>query len=213
MILIVMQRQAPRRCGPSWSCCPIWWPRRRAVNGRRMPMQGTRISWTEGVWNPVRGCSQVSEGCRHCYAMRIAARFSGPGQPSEGFAKWGNGGPAHLPGAHQEGRAPGGRRPGAALAELAAEAVVQELRGMKAPVPLEEKERPDAGTTLEGPGEVDARSRETTARSRPAPAARPPAVRCIARRTGQPGAEGWPLKRPGRWGNGHAQGSRAGVGN
>jgi protein gp37 len=47
---------------------------------------GTAISWTDATWNPVRGCSRVSEGCRHCYAERVAARFSGPGQPYEGLA-------------------------------------------------------------------------------------------------------------------------------
>lgn len=45
------------------------------------------IAWTEQTWNPVRGCSRVSEGCRHCYAERVAARFSGPGLPYEGLAK------------------------------------------------------------------------------------------------------------------------------
>ncbi len=39
------------------------------------------------TWNPIRGCSRISEGCRHCYAERIAARFSGPGRPYEGLAK------------------------------------------------------------------------------------------------------------------------------
>jgi protein gp37 len=33
------------------------------------------IEWTDVTWNPVRGCSRVSEGCRHCYAERQAARF------------------------------------------------------------------------------------------------------------------------------------------
>jgi protein gp37 len=47
----------------------------------------TRISWTDATWNPIRGCSRVSEGCRHCYAERVAARFSGPGQPYHGIAK------------------------------------------------------------------------------------------------------------------------------
>ncbi len=47
----------------------------------------TGIQWTDSTWNPVRGCSRVSEGCRHCYAERIAARFSGPGQPFHGLAK------------------------------------------------------------------------------------------------------------------------------
>lgn len=45
------------------------------------------IEWTESTWNPVRGCTRVSEGCRFCYAERIAARFSGEGLAYEGFAK------------------------------------------------------------------------------------------------------------------------------
>lgn len=45
------------------------------------------IAWTEETWNPIRGCSRVSEGCRHCYAERMAARFSGPGQPYDGLAR------------------------------------------------------------------------------------------------------------------------------
>ncbi len=32
------------------------------------------ISWCDATWNPIRGCSRVSEGCRHCYAERMAAR-------------------------------------------------------------------------------------------------------------------------------------------
>lgn len=42
-------------------------------------MAKSRIEWTEEVWNPIRGCSRVSEGCRNCYAERIAARFNKPG--------------------------------------------------------------------------------------------------------------------------------------
>src|SRR5690606_7187037 len=34
------------------------------------------IEWTDATWNPVRGCSRVSEGCRNCYAERQAARFA-----------------------------------------------------------------------------------------------------------------------------------------
>ena len=45
----------------------------------------TAISWTDATWNPVRGCSRVSEGCRHCYAERFAARFSGHDQPYHGL--------------------------------------------------------------------------------------------------------------------------------
>lgn len=47
----------------------------------------TRIEWTDATWNPIRGCSRVSEGCRHCYAERMAARFSGPGQPYGGLVR------------------------------------------------------------------------------------------------------------------------------
>ncbi len=47
----------------------------------------TNIEWTDRTWNPVRGCSRVSEGCRNCYAERQAARFSGTGQYMEGFVR------------------------------------------------------------------------------------------------------------------------------
>lgn len=49
--------------------------------------QKTDIEWTDNTWNPVRGCSRVSEGCRNCYAEIMAARFSGPGQWGEGLAE------------------------------------------------------------------------------------------------------------------------------
>lgn len=45
----------------------------------------TGIEWTDATWNPIRGCSRVSEGCRNCYAESVAYRFSGPGQPYEGL--------------------------------------------------------------------------------------------------------------------------------
>ncbi len=51
------------------------------------------IQWTDETWNPVRGCTRVSEGCRNCYAERRAARFSGPKMPFEGFAESTTGGP------------------------------------------------------------------------------------------------------------------------
>lgn len=42
------------------------------------------IEWTEATWNPVRGCTKVSEGCRHCYAETFAERWRGiPGHPYE----------------------------------------------------------------------------------------------------------------------------------
>jgi len=45
---------------------------------------GTGIEWTEATWNPVRGCTKVSPGCKHCYAETFAERFRGvPGHPFE----------------------------------------------------------------------------------------------------------------------------------
>jgi protein gp37 len=48
-------------------------------------MAKTEIEWTDQVWNPIRGCTRISEGCRHCYAERQAVRLSGPGWPYEGL--------------------------------------------------------------------------------------------------------------------------------
>jgi len=73
----------------------------------------TSIEWTRNedgsqgsTWNPIRGCSRISPGCGGggsfsgmanqkggCYAEGIAARFSGPGQPFEGFAEMTANGP------------------------------------------------------------------------------------------------------------------------
>jgi protein gp37 len=50
-------------------------------------MGKTNISWTDFSWNAIRGCSRVSEGCRHCYAESIAHRFSGPGLAYEGLVQ------------------------------------------------------------------------------------------------------------------------------
>lgn len=42
------------------------------------------IEWTDATWNPVRGCTKVSPGCKHCYAERFAERFRGvSGHPFE----------------------------------------------------------------------------------------------------------------------------------
>jgi protein gp37 len=51
----------------------------------------TKIEWTRGddgaagaTWNPVTGCTKVSEGCDHCYAETFAERWRGiPGHPFE----------------------------------------------------------------------------------------------------------------------------------
>ena len=44
-------------------------------------MARTSIEWTECTWNPVTGCSKISEGCAHCYAERMARRLKAMGQP------------------------------------------------------------------------------------------------------------------------------------
>jgi len=42
------------------------------------------IEWTDATWNPVRGCTKISPGCKHCYAEAFAERFRGvPGHPYE----------------------------------------------------------------------------------------------------------------------------------
>lgn len=55
-------------------------------------MNESSISWLAGpdgrqgsTWNPTDGCEVCSPGCKNCYAMRIAGRFSGPGKPYEGL--------------------------------------------------------------------------------------------------------------------------------
>ena len=30
------------------------------------------IGWTNATWNPVRGCTKISPGCKHCYAETFA---------------------------------------------------------------------------------------------------------------------------------------------
>jgi protein gp37 len=39
------------------------------------------IEWTEATWNPVTGCNKVSDGCKHCYAERMAKRLFAMGNP------------------------------------------------------------------------------------------------------------------------------------
>lgn len=59
-----------------------------------MASSNSPIEWTDASWNPVRGCTRVSEGCRHCYAERVAYRFGGEGKPYEGLVRLGKQGPA-----------------------------------------------------------------------------------------------------------------------
>jgi protein gp37 len=44
----------------------------------------SHIEWTDATWNPVRGCTKISPGCKHCYAETFAERFRGVrGHPYE----------------------------------------------------------------------------------------------------------------------------------
>lgn len=46
--------------------------------------QVSSIEWTESTWNPVRGCTKVSQGCKNCYALTFAERWRGiAGHPYE----------------------------------------------------------------------------------------------------------------------------------
>lgn len=55
------------------------------------------IEWTDATWNPIVGCSIVSPGCTHCYAMQQAARiermtpgshYAGTTQASKAGSVW-----------------------------------------------------------------------------------------------------------------------------
>jgi protein gp37 len=47
-------------------------------------MNRTKIEWTRATWNPVTGCTPISEGCEHCYARRMAYRLRGrAGYPAD----------------------------------------------------------------------------------------------------------------------------------
>jgi protein gp37 len=44
----------------------------------------SKIEWTDATWNPVRGCTQISPGCKNCYAKTFAERWRGvPGHAFE----------------------------------------------------------------------------------------------------------------------------------
>ena len=47
----------------------------------------SKIEWTNETWNPITGCTPVSEGCQRCYAKRMAQRLAGrfgyPKRPDE----------------------------------------------------------------------------------------------------------------------------------
>jgi protein gp37 len=77
-----MQKANIRRICEAWDVA-------RSVNDRdliNLPLmsQQSSIEWTDSTWNPVRGCTKVSPGCKHCYAETFAERFRGVrGHPYE----------------------------------------------------------------------------------------------------------------------------------
>lgn len=48
----------------------------------------SNIEWTEMTWNPITGCVKISQGCKHCYAERMAKRLHAMGSSRyvDGFA-------------------------------------------------------------------------------------------------------------------------------
>jgi protein gp37 len=44
-------------------------------------MANTKIEWTTETWNPLAGCSKVSDGCKNCYAIKDAVRLAGNNNP------------------------------------------------------------------------------------------------------------------------------------
>lgn len=39
----------------------------------------TKIEWTDTTWNPMTGCTPVSDGCKNCYALKMANRLKAMG--------------------------------------------------------------------------------------------------------------------------------------
>ena len=37
----------------------------------------TKIEWATTTWNPITGCTKISEGCQNCYAERMSKRLAG----------------------------------------------------------------------------------------------------------------------------------------
>jgi len=42
------------------------------------------IEWTDATWNPVTGCTRVSAGCDHCYAVPMTRRLEGAARGAVG---------------------------------------------------------------------------------------------------------------------------------
>ena len=51
-------------------------------------MSKSKIEWTESTWNPISGCTKISDGCKNCYAEKMAHRLKAMGARGyeDGFA-------------------------------------------------------------------------------------------------------------------------------
>jgi protein gp37 len=47
----------------------------------------SKIEWTDKTWNPIVGCSEVSEGCKNCYAEKMAGRLANINSTSKIYSK------------------------------------------------------------------------------------------------------------------------------
>jgi protein gp37 len=45
-------------------------------------MRTSKIEWTESTWNPITGCTKISDGCANCYAEKMALRLQAMGNPN-----------------------------------------------------------------------------------------------------------------------------------
>lgn len=45
-------------------------------------MSKSKIEWTDSSWNPITGCTKISDGCKHCYAERLAKRLKAMKNPN-----------------------------------------------------------------------------------------------------------------------------------
>lgn len=49
-------------------------------------MKTTKIEWTDKTWNPITGCTKISQGCANCYAETMSRRLN-----AMGLEKYSNG--------------------------------------------------------------------------------------------------------------------------
>ena len=49
-------------------------------------MKTTKIEWTDKTWNPITGCTKISQGCLNCYAETMSRRLN-----AIGLEKYSNG--------------------------------------------------------------------------------------------------------------------------